>query len=162
MTARGLFSIAQRQEAGTVRLGAVEPLGVSPLSSATTWQPYASPGHRPGSRSQQPRGSPNGAALFVVDHRRSGGSNLRIQSRPVGALNSDGFRHPGRWPGLTWGRPFGTQPQDLGCSFLDLVGATSQAHQTREWGSAVQRPKVIPVAGHQDVTIGDAVRSSDR
>ena len=53
-------------------LAAVEPLGVSPLSSATTWQPHASPGHRPGSRSQQPRGSPNGAALFVVRHRRSG------------------------------------------------------------------------------------------
>lgn len=33
--------VAQWQEAGTVRLAAVEPLGVSLLSSATTWQPYA-------------------------------------------------------------------------------------------------------------------------
>ncbi len=43
-------------------LAAVEPLGISPLSSATTWQPHASPGH---------------------------------------------------WPGLTWGRPVGTEPHRM-------------------------------------------------
>ena len=39
-------------------------------SSATTWHSYVSPGHRPGSRSESPRGSPNGAALIIVRHRR--------------------------------------------------------------------------------------------
>lgn len=39
-------------------------------SSATTWHSSVSPGHRPGSRSESPRGSPNGAALIIVRPRR--------------------------------------------------------------------------------------------
>lgn len=66
-----------------------------------------------------PTGRPS--SLFVIVDRVS---HLgRIECRPVGAMNSDGFRHPGRWPGLTWGRPFGTEPQ--GIRALELETALS-------------------------------------
>ena len=66
-------------------------------------------GHDHNNQEEAPTGRPD-SLFIIVDgmfHVR------RIESRSVGALNSDGFRDPDRWPGLTWGRPVGTEPHGL-------------------------------------------------
>ncbi len=63
-------------------------------------------GHDHNNQEEAPTGRPY--SLFVIVDRVF--HVRRIESRPVGALNSDGVRDPGRWPGLTWGRPVGTEP----------------------------------------------------
>lgn len=63
---------------------------------------------------------------------------VKFGAAPLGLSHLWGLAHPGRWPGLTWGRPFGAEPQGQGRSFQDLAGATSQGNQITELGSAVQ------------------------
>lgn len=74
------------------------------LLSATKWQPYVSPGQRPG--------LPNGAAPMDVrnSQRIFARSRYDDRSAPLGLDDgSDSINHPGRWPGLSWSRPVGAK-----------------------------------------------------